>query len=196
MNSEDEKSTVKPKNNIYSEEDLQSIHDMITEALLCHTTSPSTTAQQTNIDPQFLQDHGHQITDQDNLIYVTDSGEEITLRKLFLQFKNLDFRLSRVEEVIQTHDENAVKKRAHMARSNYTNPCFETESSSSSPSRLNGEISSINPILTSSNDMLLSMEFNQNSSAFSLPSISKSKVKRKDEIKVLSSSFDAYVNCM
>ena len=116
-----------------TDEGIKAIHEMITEVLM-GTVQSSIDSGYTNanFNSSNLNDHTHQI-----MYGSYDNVEEsnLTLGKLYLQFQNLDFRLSRVEKVIGKRDDfdgNAVKKRVTtLSRSGYpgsTDPCFGSSS--------------------------------------------------------------------
>ena len=187
------KSVKKIEGNQLGDEGIKTIHEMISEALMgTGTTSIDSGYTNANFNSNSL------TGDETQLIYSSnDNGEEsqLTLGKLYLQFQNLDFRLSRVEKVIAKRDDfggNTVKKRVTtMPRSRYpgsNDPCFGVSSNPDVGSPSTG-LTTINPILTSSTDMLNMDSFQGSSSAYSLSSISTTthhnKIQRKDEIKVL-----------
>ena len=184
MNPEDDNKIVNI-NNIRSEE-IRSLQEMIDEALMDTDISGTTSRLDSGYtDADYVDQDQDQNQNHHHLMYLTETDDgNLTLGKLFLKFKNLDFRLSRIEEVIsKQNDDLKGKKRSTTmhTRSNY--PGFISDQETS-PSRLLG-ITTIDPILTNSNDMLSLGQFqSSSSSAYSLPALSRAKVKRKDEIKV------------
>lgn len=183
MSPKDEKKT---ENESFKEgAEIQSIHEMISAALLgtSSITRPSDFVYtDTNFKTDHLSDQSGTITNMNN-----DSGV-LTLGKLYYQFKDLDSRLTRVEEVIYKQDDFVGKKRTiTLSRSDYSaDPCFVADQGTS-PSRLS-EFSSINPILTSSNDILSISSFgNSDSFTYSLAAQSQqlNNVQKKDDIKVI-----------
>ena len=168
------------------DDQIRTIHEMITEALM--GTIPS------NIDSEYT---NFNVTDHETqLLYNSNANEEnshLNLGKLYLQIQNLDFRLSRVEKMIAKRDNfggNTVKKRVlTLSRSEYSgsnDPCFGVSSNSEVENPSSTGLTTINPILTSSNDILNLDNFQDSSSSYSLPSISSlrpNKIQRKDEIK-------------
>lgn len=126
-----------------------------------------------------------------------DVDSQLTLGKLYLKFKNLDFRLNRVEEVILKREESGsnkpVKKRVTtFSRSGYhsIDPGIFEQSNDLNhhPSSSLLDVTSINPILTSGTDILSLVSY-KNNSAYSLPLSGQSSVSiralRKDDIKVI-----------
>ena len=180
MNPKDEKKT--ESEGIKVNGDIQSIHEMISEALMgSSNTRP--------LDYVYTGANLPLTTDQRSLIYNlnNDSGP-LTLGKLYSQFKDLDLRLTRVEEVIYKQDDLIGKKRATtMTRSDYSSePCFVADHQGTSPSRFS-DFTTINPILTSSADILSISSFgNSDSFAYSLASQTPqpSNTQKKDDIKV------------
>ncbi len=179
MSSEDEK---KIENQATRENgEIQVIHEMITEALM-GTGSNTAPLDSVYTDANFRTDYFP--ADQRNSMYMNSETGPLTLGKLYYQFKDLDSRLTRVEEVIYKRDDVVGKKRATtMARSEFPNdPCFGLDQGTS-PSRLS-DLTTINPILTSSTDILSISSF-QNSLSYPLPTQpSSNKIQKKDDIKV------------
>lgn len=173
------------------EKGIQTIHEMIAEALTGVNSSNSSNA--VNGSSDYFSKNGpnnFQLDPKTGLpIDVnSDDQEPITLEKIFCKFRNLDCRLSRIEdiilkrEVLSMNAETVEKRVPTLLRSEY--PYFGNEPSS--PTRL-GEISSIDPILTSSTDILSAYSNFPSSSAYSLQlSELVSKMKRVDDIRVIS----------
>lgn len=183
MSSEDEKKI----DNIPGKEkgEIQTIHEMITEALMGtgHSNTPlDSVYTDTNIKSVQLSN------EQGNLIHMNDRSGPLTLGKLYSQFKDLDLRLAQVEEVIYKREDFVGKKRAPtLSRSQYSaDPCFPVDQGGS-PSRLS-DFTTINPILTSSADILSITSFpDSDSFAYSLNTTQynkSSKIQKKDDIKV------------
>lgn len=157
--------------------EIQTIHEMISEALM--GTSKPLDSGYTDANCKLNQEDGH--------IY-NDSGI-LTLGKLYSQFKDLDFRLTRVEDIIYKQEDLVGKKRTtrRLASSDYSvDPCFVNDQGTS-PSRLS-DFTTINPILTSSADILSISSFgNTESFSYSLASSQtplSNTVQNKDDIKV------------
>lgn len=172
------------------EKGVQSIHEMITKALM-GTVNEAGDTMSTNGPNNFQTD-----SDTVNMVYMNyaDQGP-VTLEKLFDQFRNLDGRLSRVEEIVLKRELNlntGEKRVTTLARSRH--PGFVNDTISS-PSRF-GEFSTINPLLTSSTD-ILSVAYSDltDPSAFSSFQSSglASNMKRGNDIRVTK---DADPACM
>lgn len=190
MSSEDEKKIENQGSRESGE--IQTIHEMITEALM-GTGTNTTPLDSVYTDANFQTDHFP--PDQRSNMYMNNETGSLTLGKLYYQFKDLDSRLTRVEEVIYKREDAVGKKRATtMARSEFpSDPCFGLDQGTS-PSRLS-DITTINPILTSSNDILSISSF-QNSLSYTLPTQpSSSKVQKKDDIKVAKMIFQFKLIC-
>jgi len=180
MNPKDEKKTESERIKVNG--DIQSIHEMISEALL--GTSSSTKP----LDYVYTGANLPLKTDQRSVYNLNNDSGPLTLGKLYSQFKDLDLRLTRVEEVIYKQDDSVGKKRAtSMTRSDYSSdPCFVSDHQGTSPSRFS-DFTTINPILTSSADILSISSFgNSDSFAYSLASQTPqpSNTQKKDDIKV------------
>lgn len=182
MSSGDEKKVESRGGKTSSE--IQTIHEMITEALM-GTGTNNLPLDSVYTNTNFKNDH-----DQSrHVMYMNNETTPLTLGKLYSQFKDLDLRLTRVEEVIYKRDDFIGKKRAPtLARSEFSDdPCFGADQGEI-PSRLS-EFSTINPILTNSND-ILSMPSYPTSllSSYSATPLPKSvKIQKKDDIKVIGS---------
>lgn len=170
--------------------DIQSIHEMISEALM-GTSSGTRPLDYVYNGANFKTDNISQTADQRSLIYNLNNSDPglLTLGKLYSQFRDLDLRLTRVEEVIYKQDDMVGKKRTTtMTRSDYSSdPCFIADHQGTSPSRLS-DFTTINPILTSSADILSISSFgNSDSFAYSLasPTPQSSNTQKKDDIKVI-----------
>ena len=144
-------------------------------------------------------DHANFNTEHTNF-NMDHTGEDanLTLGHLFLKYRELEFRIGRIEAALQREDSGFGRgggKRQRISKTGYNGTSFEgalglppQTQSSSSPSS-SPTVTSINPILTSD---ILSMNNNNfqgsGSSIYSLPpssaSVSPSKVRRKEEIKV------------
>lgn len=167
----------------FRDEGIKTIHEMISEALL-GTTSISTGS------PTHFNTSG--LTDQEiQLLYTLNGNEgesQLTLGELYSKYQNLDFRLSRVERVIAQRDDVDTKRVAQMPRSDYTcsNDFFFNSSNITSPSH---NMATIDPILTSTTDILKNnFQGDSSASAYSpSPSVSNrhNMFQKKDEIKVL-----------
>ena len=104
----DEKSPEKP---IISDGELQSLHEMIAEALMTSGNTAQLDSVYPNIPLNQLRD---QIGNGNNdLMYLNenynDNDNSLTLGKLYVQFKNLDIRLSRVEDLILSGGEVKIR---------------------------------------------------------------------------------------
>lgn len=223
MSSDDSEDGKRLEKTIINEGELQSLHEMITEALMTSGNASQLDSVYPNIQ---ISDQNHLRDQEGDLMYLNDNEDILTLGKLYFQFKNLDLRLSRVENVILKSE--PVKKRALtpiQIRSDYI-PGYELDensynfstsalgtraSTSSLTTILNEDIISINPILTnSSSNEMLSLAFQRNNnnernrvnsnnnnnsntsnSAYCLQTFTKSKIRRKDEIKV-KNCYDTY----
>lgn len=199
MNSHNEKDNALNHNGESSstEDNIQRLHAMINEALqgkIGLDTHTTTTTEFSNAN--FNQDH---LNDQSVNMYSAegerDDDSNLSLGKLYLKFRNLDFRLTRVEEIIIKREEMGSRgtgKKRVTNRPGYhsVDPGYGSQSEivNSSPSSRLNDLISINPILTNSTEILTSLDSYQGSSVYSLPSINQastsSTAQRKDEIKV------------
>lgn len=181
-----------------SDEDVKTIHEMISEALM-GTSPPSNIDSQyqgVNFGPNDLTDNEAQLLY--NAITNNENESGLTLGKLYLQFQNLDSRLTRVEEVIAKQGVvgcNTGRKRVPtMSRSGEypgsNDFCFGIGHNSDVINTSGSGLTTINPILTSSNDIMNMDTFQDSSSAYSLHSVRSAsnnpRIQRKDEIKVKS----------
>lgn len=170
------------------EGEVQSLHEMITEALMGNISIDSSSYTNANFNTNNLPEHEAQ------LLYTANETHEeaqFTLGTLYQKLQDLDSRLTRVEMVIKREDFGgyAVKKRAPtLSRSTYpgsTDPCFGGSSNSGLGSPSSTGLTTINPILTSSNEILSMNSYQGSSSSFSLSTISHpKKIQSKNEIKV------------
>lgn len=159
--------------------EIQTLHEMISEALM------GTSSNTKPLDSVYTD------ANPEDLIYNMNNNNDsgtLTLGKLYYQFKDLDSRLTRVEDIIYKQDDLVGKKRTTtLARSDYSaDPCF-VKDQGTSPSRLS-DFTTINPILTSSADILSISSFgNSESFSYSLGSQTPqfNSVQKKDDIKVI-----------
>lgn len=179
MSPKDEKKIVSGEVKGTGTVEIQTIHEMISEALM------GTSSNTKPLDSGYT-DANCKLDQED--IY-NDPGT-LTLGKLYSQFKDLDSRLTRVEDIIYKQEDLVGKKRTTttLARSDYSvDPCFVNDQGTS-PSRLS-DFTTINPILTSSADILSISSFgNTESFSYSLASSQTpllNAVQNKDDIKVI-----------
>lgn len=176
-----------------SEGSIHSLQDMINEALNEKIdTSSSATVSISHIDSGILnQDY---IPDQESFIKNLEQNQtNFAIENLYSKFKNLDTRLTRVEEVILTREDlrsdTGNKRVTTLGYHNICNPCFKNASvildSTASSSDSSSHLASIDPISTRSTDILSIDQFH-GKSYYSLPS---NKVCRKDDIKVKNSIY-------
>ena len=159
--------------------DIQAIHEIISEALLgasSNTKPLSSGYTLSNFESDRLR------------IINSNDLETLEIGKLYLKFKDLDSRLTRVEEIIYKNEDFVGQKRTTtLARSDYsTDPCYIIDQGTSS-SRLS-DFTSINPILTSSADILSISSFGKSESyAYSHSSQAPRSIsiQKKEDIKVI-----------
>lgn len=171
------------------EKRIQTIHEMINEALIGTNSNNLGSAGDSIYPPRNNGSNGFR-TDPEtgNLIYTNSEDHvPVTLDRLFSQFQDLDSRLSRVEDIVLKREilfmnTDAGEKRATtLTGSEY--PCYGNDLFTS-PSRLS-DLSTINPILTSSADILSGYSSFPGSSIYSLQSSElASKMKRVNDIRV------------
>lgn len=198
MNSENEKDMVSPENESKTENNIYKLQEMINEALKGRVDEDTGESLASGLDSGHVSSASYtpDPSIQSSNMYSMDSessGSTLTLGKLYSKFRNLDFRLTRVEEIILKREDLGVgstgKKRVtklsgsgyHGVDPGYVNSRLLNDNDPTSSNNQSNDLISINPILTSSNHMMTLMDSIQNRSTYSL----SSKVKRIDEIKVI-----------
>lgn len=195
MNSDEESGKGAFQFKTTSETDGKSIQEMIAEALMMSPkTDHSGDVSGSFHVPASLSDD----PEQANVSFFNGNQESLIVGRLLLQYKNLDLRLSRVEEyVYKSPSSNTINTRSPgMKRTRNVNQnqiLSETYPNTQSDNEMDNQSNSINPILTTSSALLSyplssSMAASLSSSTMSLPSAASSSrryaAKRKDDIKV------------